>query len=218
MTVNALERLEVDEKTAKRAQYEAFEFELEAPGIIKVVNGSHPEDELDDHTYRVDIEDGVPTACECKAFEYHPGDCKHMVAVAIREPVLAAATDAPTPADEDGDKRAIADGGQVMADEAPPADETAAGLVEKIGFIVGIDAEDHAHLHYPAAGMVKVYPVAEGFDYETDELPDEPSHVEDLEGRPLSHWMEFVRERRGWALTTHRAPAGDWAADGGADR
>lgn len=78
-----------DPKTVKRAQYEAFEFELEAPGLIRVTNGSHEDPE--NHSYLVNIETDTPVACQCPAFEYGEGACKHMIAVAIREPVLEAA-------------------------------------------------------------------------------------------------------------------------------
>ncbi|WP_245998531.1 SWIM zinc finger family protein [Halalkalicoccus subterraneus] len=82
------------EKTVKRAQWESFSFELEAPGLVLVTNDSHDED---GHSYLVNVETDVPVACECKAFEYGNGPCKHMVAVAIREPVLKAAQVVPIP-------------------------------------------------------------------------------------------------------------------------
>ncbi|MFC6904197.1 SWIM zinc finger family protein [Halalkalicoccus tibetensis] len=92
-----------DEKTVKRAQWEAFSFELEAPGLVLVTNESH--EDGSDHSYLVNIETEVPCACECPAFEY--GDrspCKHMLAVAIREPVLKAAQSRqkPTPMPDGG--------------------------------------------------------------------------------------------------------------------
>ena len=80
---------DADQKTVKRAQWEAFEFDLEAPGLIRVSNGSYENPE--GHSYLVNVETETPVACECKAFEYSDGPCKHMVAVAIREPVLKAA-------------------------------------------------------------------------------------------------------------------------------
>lgn len=67
-----------------------FDFELAAPGLVMVRNESH--ENADEHSYRVNIENGVPVACECPADMYHKGACKHRVAVAIREPVLEAAT------------------------------------------------------------------------------------------------------------------------------
>ncbi len=53
MTTNALAELEPDAPTAKRAQYEAFEFALEAPGLLRVTNGSYGDDEKADHSYTV---------------------------------------------------------------------------------------------------------------------------------------------------------------------
>lgn len=79
---------QADEKTVKRAQWESFSFELEAPGMVLVTNDSYDDD---GHSYLVNVETDVPVACECKAFEYGDGSCKHMIAVAIREPVLMAA-------------------------------------------------------------------------------------------------------------------------------
>lgn len=42
----------------------------------------------EEHTYTVHVESGIPSDCTCPAFEYQ-------VAVAIREPVLGAATAEP---------------------------------------------------------------------------------------------------------------------------
>ena len=91
MCTNAIDALQFDASTAKRAQYEAFDFELDAPGLVTVRNESH--ENADEHSYRVNIENGVPVACECPSDMYHEGACKHRVAVAIREPVLEAASE-----------------------------------------------------------------------------------------------------------------------------
>jgi SWIM zinc finger len=91
MCTNTIDALEFDASTSKRAQYEAFDFELEAPGLVTVRNESH--ENADEHSYRVNVEDGLPVACECPSDTYHDGACKHRVAVAIREPVLEAASD-----------------------------------------------------------------------------------------------------------------------------
>ena len=91
MCTNAIDTLEFDTSTSKRAQYEAFDFELDAPGLVTVRNESH--ENADEHSYRVNVEGGVPVACECPADMYHEGACKYRVAVAIREPVLAAASE-----------------------------------------------------------------------------------------------------------------------------
>ncbi|WP_245998443.1 SWIM zinc finger family protein [Halalkalicoccus subterraneus] len=58
---------------------------------MTVRNESH--ENADEHSYRVNVEDGIPVACECPSDTYHDGACKHRVAVAIREPVLEAASD-----------------------------------------------------------------------------------------------------------------------------
>lgn len=63
-------------------------------GDLEVVNPSH--EEPDEHSYTVHVESGVPSDCTCPAFEYQQKVCKQMVAVAIREPVLEAATAEPT--------------------------------------------------------------------------------------------------------------------------
>ncbi|WP_336346118.1 SWIM zinc finger family protein [Halalkalicoccus ordinarius] len=117
MCTNALSELQPDATTTKRAQYEAFEFDLEAPGLIQIRNGSYS-DEADEHTHRVTVENGVPTSCTCKADEYGSGACKHRVAIAIPEPVLAAAS-----ASRPDGKRALADGGAVV--DSKPQGESA---------------------------------------------------------------------------------------------
>ncbi|ELY77933.1 SWIM zinc finger family protein [Natrinema gari] len=90
MSTSTLDLLEYDDQIAKRAQWEAFEFTALGDGDVEVVNDSH--EEADDHTYTVHVEGGIPSDCTCPAWEYQPGACKHMVAVAIREPVLEAAS------------------------------------------------------------------------------------------------------------------------------
>lgn len=85
--------------------------------------------------------------------------------------------------------------------------DTVDSLAAKIGFVVAVDEENCAHIHYPTQDTVKVYPV--GPDYEVgDYVNSDPEHVEQFEGRPLAAWMEFVQDRRGFKLTTHRAPEG----------
>lgn len=101
-----------DGKVLKRAQWEAFEFEIEASGLVKVINGSYGE-EKDDHTYRVKVEDGLPVACECPHFRYNDDVdlCKHGASLLLREPVLKAAKSQ----QEAAEKAMIADGGQTLA-------------------------------------------------------------------------------------------------------
>ena len=89
-----LDVLDADATVEKRASWEAFEFSLLEGGKIEVVNGSH--DEPEEHTYTVQVEGGIPFDCTCPAFEYQEGPCKHMIAVAIREPLLEAASAEPT--------------------------------------------------------------------------------------------------------------------------
>jgi hypothetical protein len=90
---NALAALEPDAQTVKRAHWEGFEFDFDAPGTVRVMNGLYGDDERADHSYRVTVENGFAVACECKADEYRDGACKHRVAVAIRDLVLEAAHD-----------------------------------------------------------------------------------------------------------------------------
>ena len=105
---DVVEVLSPDEKTVKRAQWEGFDFTLLGDGDIEVVNTSHEKPE--EHTYTVHVEGDIPSDCTCPAWEYHEGACKHMLAVAIREPVLNAATAEP---------ELEADGGVVLEEERP---------------------------------------------------------------------------------------------------
>ena len=57
---------------------------------MEATNPSHTD--LDDHTYTVHVEGNIPSNCNCPAWEYQDGSCKHMVAVAIFVPVLDAVT------------------------------------------------------------------------------------------------------------------------------
>ena len=99
MAAHPLARLDASTRVLKRAQYEAFEFELN-DGTLLVRNGSHPDPE--NHEYAVTVTNGIPTRCECPADQANEGACKHRVAVAIRTPVLEAATHARLAADGSG--------------------------------------------------------------------------------------------------------------------
>ncbi|QLG61083.1 SWIM zinc finger family protein [Halorarum salinum] len=99
MPAHPLARLDVSTFVLKRAQYEAFEFELRE-GTLLVRNGSYTDPE--NHEYRVTVTDGLPTHCECPADRKYEGACKHRVAVAIRTPVLEAAIHAQLAADGSG--------------------------------------------------------------------------------------------------------------------
>lgn len=99
MPRHPLAQLEVPSRVLKRAQYEAFEFELH-DGALLVRNGSHPDP--GNHEYLVTVTAGIPTHCDCPADAASEGACKHRVAVAIRSPVLEAATHAQLAADGSG--------------------------------------------------------------------------------------------------------------------
>ena len=107
-----LEVLDADATIEKRASWEGFEFTVLESSRVEVVNGSH--DEPDEHTYTVHVESGIPFSCTCPAFEYQDGACKHMVSVAIREPLLEAVSAEPT---------VKADGGVTFEAESNLSDE-----------------------------------------------------------------------------------------------
>jgi hypothetical protein len=77
--------------TEQRAQWEAFEFSLPAANVVGVENKSYGE-ESGDHTYLVNVSDGETTGCSCPSDTYHPGECKHRVAVESQPAVLRAAS------------------------------------------------------------------------------------------------------------------------------
>jgi hypothetical protein len=103
-----VELLDAGTTVEKRASWEAFEFTLLGDGDVEVVNTSH--EEPNEHTYTVHVEGGIPSDCTCPAFEYQEPPCKHQVAVAIREPVLEAASAEPA---------MRADGGVTVEPEEP---------------------------------------------------------------------------------------------------
>ena len=83
----AVDYLNFGAKTAKRVDWEAFEFTVTAPERVKVTNASYGYLK-DDHAYTVgvDEQDGViiPKSCECPADQYSEDyDCKHKVALAV---------------------------------------------------------------------------------------------------------------------------------------
>lgn len=122
MQTNALSELSFDGKTAKRATWEAFDMSVPASGTVVVENMSYGA-ASGEHTHAVNVEDGVPVSCTCKADEWQAGACKHRVAVALREAVLAAASHESTQGDADAEpKTAIADGGVVVEDADADAD------------------------------------------------------------------------------------------------
>ena len=80
-------------KAQLRAQWEAFEFRVPAPGAVRVENASYG-NESGEHVYVVSVEGGIPFDCTCPAWKYHneDGGCKHMRAVADHPAVLLAAS------------------------------------------------------------------------------------------------------------------------------
>lgn len=71
------------------------------------------------------------------------------------------------------------------------------GVPESARFI-GVDAEDGRHYVVPHE---RVY-VVEG---------DDVAFCQELDGRPLSHWCEFVGDRRGWSeLNYSDESLGEW--------
>jgi hypothetical protein len=84
-------------KTSKRVTWEAWEFSVESPHLVRVTNASYGF-EKDDHSYLVGVEDRdgvlVPAECECPADKYNEEyDCKHKVALAtVGGPVVLKAS------------------------------------------------------------------------------------------------------------------------------
>jgi hypothetical protein len=107
--------------TAKRAQWEAFDFELLEVGAVRVTNNSHADP--DEHTYEidVDVETGRAVRCSCPADEYHDGPCKHRVAVENTPAVLAAASGL-VDATDDPAPDVATDGGTVLEPDASDDD------------------------------------------------------------------------------------------------
>lgn len=107
--------LSPDAETVKRAEWEAFEFTLLGDREIEVVNTSHEEPE--EHTYTVHVEGGIPAHCTCPAWEYQNEACKHMVSVAIREPLVEAVDAEPTVKADGG--VTVEEAGSDHSDERP---------------------------------------------------------------------------------------------------
>jgi hypothetical protein len=111
-----LDALDVLNRVAKRAQHEAFAFDVEETNV-HVRNESYADPSA--HEYTVRIDEGIPESCTCPADAHYESACKHRVAVAIRKPVLTAAT------------RALTDGGTTTEADASveaPEDCTCASL------------------------------------------------------------------------------------------
>ena len=87
MSETISERKEVS-TIEQRARWEAMEFEVRAPGVVRVENVSYG-DESDEHVYLVMIEEGETVECTCPADQYQQ-KCKHRVAVEANPAVLEA--------------------------------------------------------------------------------------------------------------------------------
>ena len=74
----------------QRAQWEAMEFEVRAPGVVRVENVSYG-DESDEHVYLVLVETGETVECTCPADRYQD-KCKHRHAVESQDVILSAAS------------------------------------------------------------------------------------------------------------------------------
>ncbi len=81
MSTKSSAGLEADETAQKRAQWEQFSFDVEAPGMVEVTNESH--DNPAEHQYVVTLDDvtGEAMACTCPHHVHRSAFCKHMAAV-----------------------------------------------------------------------------------------------------------------------------------------
>lgn len=113
MAEHVLAKLDVSNRFLKRAQYEAFSFRVLEEGVL-VRNESYSDP--DSHEYLVTMADGIPIRCSCPADRNYDSACKHRLAVAIREPVLAAARDMEP-------SQVVADGGTQTAGSPVSEDE-----------------------------------------------------------------------------------------------
>ena len=119
-------------RTAKRVRWTEWEFTVDAPHQIRVVNASYGSEQAD-HTYTVTVGDHdehddllVPLHCTCPADHYGDEDCKHKVAVAVcGGPVLLGAALAYAPARDDSKPLpapVMTDGGQRVAHDGRDRD------------------------------------------------------------------------------------------------
>ncbi|WP_227377991.1 SWIM zinc finger family protein [Haladaptatus halobius] len=81
MSTKSPAELEGDETAQKRAQWEQFTFDVEAPGMVDVTNESH--ENPAEHQYTVSIDDVTNElmACTCPHHLHRTAFCKHMAAV-----------------------------------------------------------------------------------------------------------------------------------------
>lgn len=172
--------------------------------------------------YTVDIH---AETCTCPDHEYRGVKCKHIRRVEFETGLVAIPADvSPAMLDDqlgmhigDGEPRfAMTDGGvaEARVQTETGTDSPVTSTASKLGFVIGVDGKGDAHVHYPAANMIKVYNVGAGYDV-GDRLDEDDIVLEQaLEASPLAHWMSHVDDKRGWDRTTHRAPE-EFQAEGG---
>jgi hypothetical protein len=125
---SGLTDLEFDSLTRKRAEWEAFEFTIECENQITVTNGSYGH-KKDDHEYSVTVEQRdetgriTPLHCDCPAFQYYSGACKHIVATALHNVVLGAAVAYTRDGDTDPATPVLLADGGVVTDETAEQEE-----------------------------------------------------------------------------------------------
>jgi hypothetical protein len=129
--------LNYGKKTAKRVGWEAWEFAVEGPHLVRVTNASYGYEKAD-HSYLVGVEDRdgllVPAECECPADKYNEEyACKHRVACATTAGpvVLQAAVDYPIEEGEPPESTTVADrlgaDGGTVSEGCPNGNETCDG-------------------------------------------------------------------------------------------
>jgi hypothetical protein len=136
-------QLECDDRVLSRAEWEAFDYTLLGEGQVEVANNSYADDEVWDHTYIVEVEDGECIRCSCPYADYHDGLCKHQVSIILRKPVLEAAT-------ESEEKRLDTSAEfSPNTDTSDPTTETVTGaeLIKPDGGVPATDAEPETCLN-----------------------------------------------------------------------
>lgn len=130
---NAVEYLNFGAKTSKRVSWEAWEFAVESPHLVRVTNASYGFEKTD-HSYLVGVEDRdgvlVPAECECPANKYNEEyDCKHKVALAsVGGPVvLEASVNFLTPSEDTERSNASTVADKLQADGGATTEEIGGG-------------------------------------------------------------------------------------------
>ena len=163
-------QLTAEERTERRAQYEAFSFAVPCDGKVNIQNNSYGADEARNHVYTVSVDarGHEATDCTCPAAEYRPGKCKHQRAVENNAAVMAAA--APDVREADGDTL---------------ADDVTRALARS--FTLGVDSEGRTHHYYRPADSVVVFTEEHGIE-----------HRQHLGDDSLGRWIGFVAQDCGW--------------------